>query len=442
MSTISLRASAWLISLLALLLILSQVARFIPGRQLAAPGGTQELPPATSLPAIRPPLAGGVYWLGEGRDQLRSSYQPLKRRVRGLSTFPRWRTRLSDRPIPLELINFVSPIVYDGRRAYLADPFGKLYAADVASGQVVWETQLMVESGNPFQGTLGALAIGGDYLTVGANTTYNRFLFLVDRRTGRQLGRFTAPTGFYGSPLASPEVIWAPGLNGALYILRPDDLSSPLTTLVMGSKPYSAPAHSQGMVVAGSDNGRLTAYRAADGRVVWVAGLSGRGLAVTPSIYRQWVISCDAGGRFSLHRLKDGVLEWATRLGESCNASLVVDEEEGMAVAAIFPYGENPPPKLVGIDLDGRKVVWELELRGLSPFQIAGAGGAVFGLVRNTFRLEAETESRLVVVDIKRGEKLHEVVLPVPDAGFLAPTEGGLLVRLLDGSLALYSYRF
>lgn len=440
-SSLTFRATAWLISLLGVLLILSQAARIIPG-QGAGPTGPERSRAASELPPITAPLKGEFFWLGEGREFSRTSYQPLKRRVRGLATFPRWRTRLSDKPIPLELVNFISPIVYDGKRAYLADPFGKLYAVEVASGEVGWETQLMVEAGNPYQGTLGALAIGGDYLTVGANTTYNRFLFLVDRQSGRQLGRFTAPTGFYGSPLASPDVIWAPGLNGALYLLDPNELTSPLTTLILGSKPYSAPTYARGIVVAGSDNGRLTTFDGRSGKTLWVAGLSGRGLAVTPVIYRQMVVACDAGGRLSLHRLRDGALEWSTKLGESCNGSLVVDPEAGIAVAAIFPYGENPPPKLVGVSLAERKVIWERELKGLSPFQLVGAGGAVFALVRNTLRLEADTESRLVVVDLMSGAKLHEVVLPVPDGGFMTPAGEGLLVRLLDGSLALYPYRF
>ena len=122
---------------------------------------------------------------------------------------------------------------------------GIVYGLEPASGRVLWKTK--VGAGGPLGGIEWGMATDGKRLYVGNADAFmpsppgNPGLFALDPATGKQLW-FTPsphlPCGWAGG---------APCFNG---------VSAPPTAIL-------------GVVIAGDMNGRLRAYAAADGRILW-----------------------------------------------------------------------------------------------------------------------------------------------------------------------------
>lgn len=116
-----------------------------------------------------------------------------------------------------------------------------------------------------------------------------------------------------------------------------------------------------GILYVGSDDGTLSAIRAADGEVLWRAatGESANGIHGTPAVHGDLVIVGAYDGHLHAFDRATGATRWATRVGDYVGASPVVWQDRVYIAAET----DRPSGILVVLDLEGNVLARDGRMR-------------------------------------------------------------------------------
>ena len=217
-----------------------------------------------------------------------------------------------------------------GGRVFVADVDGREIAIDAETGKVAWEDR---DKTRPVSGGPG---VGEGRVFVG---TSNAQVVARDAQTGKKLWIAEVSSEVLAAPAASNGLVFVRTGDGRLYALNAEtgvqrwvlDRTSPTLTL-RGSAP---PVVVDGQLLAGFDNGRLSALDPASGKELWEARLAepnGRSdlerlvdVDARP-IVRDGVAYIDSfQGRVAAVSLEDGSLLWTRDI--SAYEDVAVDED-------------------------------------------------------------------------------------------------------------------
>ena len=233
---------------------------------------------------------------GSGRklDGLVASYNALSGRRR-------WKVRLG----PSES----SPLV-SGRRVYVGDWNGKIYALDKMSGRTLWSFQ----TGGAIK---GALALEGNRLYAGS---YDSHVYALNARNGKEIWRASAQARlgnrgtFYSTPTAAYGRIYIGSTDGKVYSFGATS-GKLIWSRSTGGYVYSSPAVWNKRVYAGSYSGRFYAFDAASGRTLWQFSANGA-ISGSPTLIAGVVYFATLSGRTYGLDARAGRALWTFRDGK------------------------------------------------------------------------------------------------------------------------------
>jgi outer membrane protein assembly factor BamB len=200
------------------------------------------------------------------------------------------------------LIEF--PAVVADNVAYIGNFHGTVRAISMRSGKVVWRRD------TPGGKMAASPAVVGRTLVVHGMDGH---VWLLDRRNGRLLWRFTVGSPIESSPVVAGGVDYFGAWNGTVYAL---DLKRRRLrwTFHSGYKITSSAALSGATAFIGDYRGRLLALSARTGRLRWSGSVNGR-IYGTPALAggRVFVPSSDGGSLTAFSR--SGSYLWRLNLG-------------------------------------------------------------------------------------------------------------------------------
>ena len=223
----------------------------------------------------------------------------------------------------------LTPVEMNGK-LFVADREGRVLAIDPATGKVLWEDR---DKKRPISGGPGA---GDGRVFVG---TSDAQVMARDAETGKKLWIAQVSSEVLAAPCASNGLVFVRTGDGKLYALNAEtgvqrwvlDRTTPTLTLRGSSPPV---VHGE-MVLAGFDNGRLSALDINTGKELWEARLAepnGRSdLERLVDVDAQPVIADDVAyidsfqGRVAAVSLADGSLQWTRDI--SSYEDVAVDDE-------------------------------------------------------------------------------------------------------------------
>jgi len=157
-------------------------------------------------------------------------------------------------------------------------------------------------------------------------------------------------------PAVGQGVVYAAGADGTVAVIS--ETTGKLDGRIdAGSKLTAGVGFGDGRIVVGNDKGEVVAYDKA-GKVLWKSALGGELLA-PPTVLASAVLVRTADGRlFSLNSL-DGKRRWAY---QRATPALTLRSSAGVLVNRNTVYAGFPGGKLVAIELETGKPVWETTL--------------------------------------------------------------------------------
>jgi outer membrane protein assembly factor BamB len=207
-----------------------------------------------------------------------------------------------------------------------------IFALDASSGRVLWERT----EATSIPGLLGAA--GGIVYTAEASSPdpFGRStLVALDAGTGRILWQLTLQQndGFPGGlPAESTGVLYMETSDGAVYALSASTgavLWHAPASQPMGEPPAPpvpvSPVMANGFVYAGSTTG-VTAYRAADGTVVWHYQDRAIGPFLPQPVLVSGVIYVNAGTQVAALRVGDGTVLWKSPAAGGLDGPMLVTD--------------------------------------------------------------------------------------------------------------------
>lgn len=205
--------------------------------------------------------------------------------------------------------------VIDDDKLYSVDHSGYLQLTDLVSGQQLWETKLNTSVSS-------ALALQDGQLYVG---TSQGELIALSPDKGEVRWRKTLSSEVLAAPRAEGGTVVVRTVDGKLYGLNASDGEKrwvysrdvPLLTL----RGNSAPVISNGIVIMGSDNGKLTALTLHEGTILWeatVAAPQGRteleriiDIDAELFVVKDVVYVVSYQGRLAAVQINSGRIHWA-----------------------------------------------------------------------------------------------------------------------------------
>lgn len=158
-----------------------------------------------------------------------------------------------------------SPLLL-GRRLYVGDWDGRVWALDVGTGRTIWVRKT---AGAAIK---GAVASTGGRLYVGA---YDGHVYCLAAKTGRVIWKASAQRRLYGS-----------------------------------SEFYSTPALAYGRVYIGSTDGKVYSFGATTGKLLWSHGTGGYVYA-SPAVWHELVFAGSYSKRFYAFDAATGDVRWS-----------------------------------------------------------------------------------------------------------------------------------
>lgn len=141
-----------------------------------------------------------------------------------------------------------TPAVKDGV-VYIGSFDKKLYALDANTLQPTKFKEF------PTDGTIIATPlVEGGTVYFGS---FDRYLYAIDAESGSLKWRFLAENWFWAEPLEYNNVIYAPCLDGRIYVLDPATGSQLIPPLTLGSPISSSPVVVENKVVVATESGRI-----------------------------------------------------------------------------------------------------------------------------------------------------------------------------------------
>jgi outer membrane protein assembly factor BamB len=404
----------------------------LPGERQPVLAGTRPLadgaaPLRVTLPAPTDaaewPQPGGTAAHEGGHLALPGGYN--RAWTAGIGTSSGYRRRITAQP------------VVAGGRVFTMDADGMVSAFEAASGRRLWTADTEPE-GDRSTNVGGGVSVGGD--TVYATTGRAEILAL-EAATGAV--RWRAPLGAPARSAATvtPERLFVGTLDNQMLGLSATDgkrlwsYQSPATeTLVLG---LPAPAHVDGIVVAGFGSGEMVALRAASGTVVWsdslgatrgrtsIADLSAiRGM---PMVKEARVYATSLGGVLLANDLRSGRRLWEVEFASG----------EAPWIAGDWLFAVSSGAEVAAINRADGAVAWVRQLdrfdnpeRERGPITWCGpilAGGRLF---------LGNTSGNAVLLDPATGETAGTMSLP--GALTIAPVvAGGTMYMVTDNATLL-----
>lgn len=213
----------------------------------------------------------------------------------------RWRTKIG----PSES----SPLIV-GKRLYVGDWKGNVYALSTSNGRVIWRYQ----TGGAIK---AAVAISGQRLYVGS---YDHHLYALDTKNGALVWRTASQPrlgqlgNFYSTPAVAYGRVYVGSTDGKLYSFGASsgDLRWSQST---GGYVYSSPAVWRRRVFVGSYSGTFFAFDAATGEELWRFAAGGP-ISGSPTVIAGVVYFATLRGRTIALDARDGRLLWSVPDGQ------------------------------------------------------------------------------------------------------------------------------
>ncbi len=151
---------------------------------------------------------------------------------------------------------------WDGQSLYVGSFDRSVYAVDGTSGNELWSFAT--------QGPVIATPLVTEGKIIVAS--FDRRLYCLDAATGTELWTFSGGDGndntpqkwFWANPVQSGGYIYAPNMDGKVYVVNPAD-GSLVTTFDLRSPVVSSPAAFEGKVIAATEEGRVFLLDAGSG---------------------------------------------------------------------------------------------------------------------------------------------------------------------------------
>jgi len=213
-------------------------------------------------------------------------------------------------------------------RGYGVDYYGKVIAFDPVTGETLWETHLELPL------STGPVVIDGRLYTGSSQGD----LVALDPENGRELWRTRVSSEVLAPPAGEEGLLVVRTVDGRVTGLNASngkrrwvvDTRVPLLSL----RGTSAPVISDGIVLVGSDSGKLTAMTLIDGTVLWdvqVAEPTGRSelermidIDATPVVRDGIVYVVTFQGRLATVQMETGRILWVRDI--SSHTGMVLDE--------------------------------------------------------------------------------------------------------------------
>ena len=310
-----------------------------------------------------------------------------------------------------------------GPHLYVADRYGRLAAADLESGEIIWEVRdkNLQYTGGPGAGDGLALMGTGDARVIAR-----------EAGTGKLRWVAKVSSEILAAPQAAGGIVVVRTADGKLYGLNSQsgaqiwiyDRTVPTLTL----RGNAAPVIHDDVVFAGFDNGRLVALRLATGKLIWESRLaipSGRSdlermvdVDGDPIIVGDTVYAASFQGGVAAVSVFDGQIEWTRDI--STYAELAVGDDR---VYITDEYGS-----VWALDRHTGASIWKQE--GLSHRLVSGpsffSGYIVVGDFEGYMHwLDAGTGDFALRVQIDK----ERIIAPAINAGkvLLSYSAGGRL---------------
>ncbi|MGZ4399467.1 MAG: outer membrane protein assembly factor BamB family protein [Gaiellaceae bacterium] len=226
-----------------------------------------------------------------------------------------------------------SPLVV-GRRLYVGDWNGKVWALDRRDGHVLWSFQ----AGGAIK---GAIAVTGRRLYAGS---YDHYLYALDALKGRMIWRSGSqqrlgnPGTFYSTPALAYGRVYIGSTDGKMYSYGATS-GRLIWSQSTGGYVYSSPAVWNDRVFAGSYGHDFYAFDAATGRVLWRFTANGR-ISGSPTVIDGVVYFATLDRRSYALEARSGRLLWSFRDGKY--APVVSDGKRIYLVGVGRVYGMVP----------------------------------------------------------------------------------------------------
>jgi outer membrane protein assembly factor BamB len=217
--------------------------------------------------------------------------------------------------------------VFDGSTGYVADHKGYVRAFDIKTGNRVWEMQLETPIASGPALVEGKLLFGTSQGEVIARAA----------KDGKEIWRVKVSSEVLATPTGANGVIVIRTVDGRIYAMEADsgkriwvyDRTVPLLTL----RGNSAPVIHNGIVITGSDSGKLAALTLKTGRVLWetqIADPKGRtelermvDIDAQPVVLEDVIYVITYQGRLATVQLQSGRMMWARDI--SSYSGIVLD---------------------------------------------------------------------------------------------------------------------
>ena len=221
--------------------------------------------------------------------------------------------------------NKLSPISYDGK-VIAADINGLVSAFDIATGKVIWKTEVGSE-------LFGGVAAGSGIIAVGSTEAE---VIILDAKTGAEKWR----------NLVSSEIVSAPGIGDGKVVVRTVDgklfalnaktglreWTYDRTVPALTIRGTSSLSLERGVAVTGFANGKIVLFAMNNGRPIWekrVTNPSGSSeldrmvdADATPVIFGDVVYAVTFNGNIAAFNVKDGTVAWQRELSSYQNMSV------------------------------------------------------------------------------------------------------------------------
>lgn len=205
--------------------------------------------------------------------------------------------------------------VFDGNIGYVADHKGYVRAFDIKTGSRLWELQLETPIASGPALVEGKLLFGtsqGEVIARAAND-------------GKEIWRVKVSSEVLATPTGANGMVVIRTVDGRVYGMEADsgkriwvyDRTVPLLTL----RGNSAPVIHNGIVITGSDSGKLAALTLKTGRVLWetqIADPKGRtelermvDIDVQPVVLEDVIYVITYQGRLATVQFQSGRMMWA-----------------------------------------------------------------------------------------------------------------------------------
>lgn len=151
----------------------------------------------------------------------------------------------------------------DGTHVFAADNDGRVVAFDAARGKRLWRSKVEL----PLAGGPG---VGSGLVVTGSSDGY---VVALDAATGKERWRTNVASEVLAAPAVGTTLAYVRTVDGKLIALDPG--TGKQTWFVQQTMPRlsvrgtGAPVVDRNLVICGFDNGRVAAYDATDGSVVW-----------------------------------------------------------------------------------------------------------------------------------------------------------------------------